>query len=78
MNPEKLLRAFMLAYIMYKIDLDEHRHRCDVCGLVWEHDGNAGGLDWAHRCPECGIEQYNRYHGNQPAVRFLGPGKDHD
>ena len=72
MQPDKLLRAFMLAYIMYKIDLDTHKHQCPDCGLIWEHNGDSGGLDWAHRCPHCKAEQYNRYHGKLPAIRWHG------
>lgn len=42
-----------------------HRHKCDECGNIWEHDDSCGGDDNAHKCPRCQKEQFVRYWGDQ-------------
>jgi len=33
---------------------DAHRHRCPMCGHVWEHGADSYGDERAHRCALCG------------------------
>ena len=46
-----------------------HRHRCSRCETVWEHPNNCAGDPDAHRCPECGHEDY----GDLGWPRYTGP-----
>lgn len=43
-----------------------HKHRCDECGCVWEHEMPQGGVG-AHDCPRCGVEICEKYYGPEPA-----------
>ncbi len=31
-----------------------HRHKCPVCGTVWEHGEECGAVPGAHTCPKPG------------------------
>jgi hypothetical protein len=51
---------------------DRHKHECDGCGCIWEH--NRGDLvddpqlyDDAHLCPDCDWDQRWRYEGRKAA-----------
>ena len=37
---------------------DIHKHKCEKCGNVWEHDGDkvqGDPFDDAHTCKKCGM-----------------------
>lgn len=40
-----------------------HKHKCPSCRCVWEHGDECGGNEIAHRCPQCGTEQFVKYGG---------------
>lgn len=40
-----------------------HKHKCDSCKCVWEHEDDCSGVNRAHECPQCGAEQYAKYLG---------------
>lgn len=40
-----------------------HSHRCQFDGHVWTHANSNAGNAWAHKCPQCGREEWERYHG---------------
>lgn len=40
-----------------------HRHQCRRCLTVWQHDGNCKGDINAHKCPTCGQQEREWYHG---------------
>jgi len=45
-----------------------HKHKCDECGCVWEHERPADGEGkGAHNCPKCSVPQGMRYDGPEPA-----------
>lgn len=46
-----------------------HRHRCSRCKTIWEHRNACVGDPDAHRCPECGHEDY----GDNGWPRYYGP-----
>lgn len=53
-----------------------HKHKCDNCGHVWEHDGAdiiCGKLDTtkAHTCEKCGEEQYTIFNARNEALKKL-------
>lgn len=46
-----------------------HKHKCDDCGVVWEHDALClADHTAAHKCPKCGKEQRTKYSGKDPAT----------
>lgn len=49
-----------------------HRHKCEECDTVWEHDVTCFNNAEAHACPKCGLQQWAPYHGDLPAT-FFGP-----
>lgn len=52
-----------------------HRHKCDACDCVWEHDPVGFSLsdnERQHQCPQCGVEQYVKYHGRTPPAFIDG------
>jgi rubrerythrin len=40
-----------------------HRHKCNKCKIVWEHDESCWGSDTVHMCPGCGELKFLRYKG---------------
>lgn len=40
-----------------------HKHKCWHCDEIWEHADSCHGDDNAHRCPNCGRYQWNKYEG---------------
>src|SRR5947199_4298541 len=44
----------------------KHRHQCDKCGFIWEHDDVAKTNEPRHHCPNCGEQQGFRYFGDKP------------
>jgi hypothetical protein len=47
---------------------NQHKHKCNGCGFVWEHSGFAcAGDASAHTCV-CGREVWKRYYGDEAAV----------
>lgn len=63
-----------LGHLLLDYLLDRHSHKCPLCDFVWEHLGDSGGVDWAHRCPKCRAEQFTRYDGPKPPQAFFGIG----
>lgn len=49
-----------------------HKHKCD-CGIVFEHGEECRDNSSAHRCPSCGVEVWNRYHGNEEVTDMAKP-----
>lgn len=48
-----------------------HKHKCDVCGTVWEHPAICGGHNGSHICPQCGKGKSLKYEGPiKPDFRF--------
>lgn len=44
-----------------------HKHQCEACECVWEHDEGARWNDDAHACPKCGVSEKWHYYGPLPA-----------
>lgn len=47
----------------YRSPEGRHRHRCEHCFAIWEHDDSARGNGAAHSCPLCKREEYGWYEG---------------
>ena len=66
--------GFIQALAAYVDEQDKgtHRHRCDSCGLVWEHGNNCQNLsseifDESHTCQRCGNPRVvHKYRGDAP------------
>ena len=41
---------------------DLHQHKCPHCEVIWEHGANCAGAKKAHRCPECGTLEWQKYY----------------
>jgi peptide subunit release factor 1 (eRF1) len=46
---------------------ETHKHKCAICGSVWEHRNDTGQVAnrRAHICPRCGAEQREKSSKNQ-------------
>ncbi len=47
-----------------------HKHKCSYCGHVWEHADSCAlscFAEEAHTCSHCGVQQWDKYEGNQVA-----------
>jgi len=50
--------------------VDWHKHKCDACDFVWEHDGDdLDNREAEHRCPGCGREQFSRHYDDEPVTK---------
>lgn len=74
---EKALAQAFLGMILDYLDTsgrlpegEKHKHKCERCGFIWEHDNEVAGepdeiRHCAHTCPGCGeIEQTLIYQGS--------------
>lgn len=48
-----------------------HKHKCQTCGNVWEHENACVNNKPAHTCRECGSEQWWKYDGRERGT-FIG------
>lgn len=46
-----------------------HRHKCDNCSHVWEHDDSCKGKTNLHTCPDCKEEEWSQYFGPEPPTK---------
>ena len=44
-----------------------HKHKCENCGIVWQHHFRARNQLRYHTCPGCGRVQWLIYQGDEPA-----------
>lgn len=59
-----LLDQFLrLRSLMAESPTATHSHRCQFDGHVWTHANSNAGNAWAHKCPQCGREQWERHRG---------------
>lgn len=63
-----------LAATLDEEEKGSHRHRCDSCGLVWEHGNNCQELsrdifEQSHACTRCGRRVVQKYRGDLPTER---------
>jgi len=52
-----------------------HKHRCETCGFIWEHETNCINNTKAHTCIKCGAEQWHWYEEKTGTVPFLSCAK---
>jgi hypothetical protein len=50
----------------------QHKHKCEVCNYVWEHNEDCAFLsacifDASHSCPKCNTEVVEKYFGEDKA-----------
>jgi rubrerythrin len=44
-----------------------HRHKCEKCNYIWEHDGS---FLCSHNCPNCGKSEYRKYFGGEAPTKL--------
>lgn len=64
-----------LAEAIEEHESQPHCHKCESCGVIWEHVINAFTCtyDNHHRCPKCGTTQTLKHYGEKPTYPHPAP-----
>ncbi len=53
-----------------------HYHRCWRCSAIWGHACEAYNSEEAHRCPECGEDQWEFYFPTEAEQEMVAQRED--